>query len=989
MPPGPGPSASPQPLVQALVHRPSYSVGSGSPPKPMSSFGPLVPTQISGQIPSHMFGQISGQLPSQRSGSPNRGRPLPTPTSRTPSPIKSIQPPIISRSLTDNTPQRQLQQQQQPPPLATRSVTGINPSSSDVQQNITSSPTHQPTSSMSTTNTNSRTSSIKEIALPPATTPGQPFVPYWKRNLQGGPGEHGVQRRGTVAGGPSTTSAVVEMPQSNTSTFSNSNPPTSSFPTKPPSRSETTPGAAVTRKPTNSFDFGTRNTSASQPQPQREPQPRTNGTNDSNGPPLILGTATQHPPARSVPSQTPSTFSLHQRRGAEITRNASPEHKPRPKPNTQPQPPIQINHNRFGNNASTTPASTTASTSESGFSSRSTVPPPPKPVRSQTYDSKPFTRREEPSDSTTNQHRVPPSPNKLSSGEEGKRPGRTPSPQYGILDMPRSRFSQRVEAKTEVLRSRGSSPVRSESPTRGIPPVSPFARSESPTKNPSPTRPQGLPRPTPATPNLPSTSTSAFPPALKQSSVTPQSVTLQMATMGIGEDRDRGRSLDQHQVQRSSSPPKPQQERTQQNGVTKSDSGWPSNLPRLPRTPTTSQHPHSPVNAVSRTHGVASAFSPSNRTGSSSHPSKPTSPLDRSPVRQNANPLNHSNSRFNSRESGERSVIDVDLDDAPPPSLRSPSPASSVASSNFSSFSAAMESYRSGISGSEFSTSSRDPHQRTGSVPVRQPAEPTKTGNGPSHSQSQSRPGAGARQQTLPNQPLVRQQQQQPPPQSPRRQPASPAIPSVDASTPRTQYQPRSPTAPTIRNPKTRSPQRQKISFPADPDSDSDNEVNGPRIAVSVADNSGPGPKISVSGSNDSPSISINVGGADDDYGNGPAIDVGTGGPSISVNGGKRSVEELPTIRRGGGLSCGGCGGMIVGRVVSAMGVRWHPGCFRCCVCNELLENLSSYEKDGRSFCHLDYHEVSLPASLVRSLRLTAVPVSFMRQGATTVTRRS
>lgn len=132
--------------------------------------------------------------------------------------------------------------------------------------------------------------------------------------------------------------------------------------------------------------------------------------------------------------------------------------------------------------------------------------------------------------------------------------------------------------------------------------------------------------------------------------------------------------------------------------------------------------------------------------------------------------------------------------------------------------------------------------------------------------------------------------------------------------------------------------------------------MNGPRIAVSVADGNGPAPKIS--GSGDVPSISVNVSGTDDDYGNGPAININPGGPSVTMNGGRKSVAELPTIRRGGGLSCGGCGGMIVGRVVSAMGVRWHPGCFRCCLCNELLENLSSYEKDGRSFCHLDYHEV-------------------------------
>ncbi|TEB34157.1 hypothetical protein FA13DRAFT_1729645 [Coprinellus micaceus] len=53
--------------------------------------------------------------------------------------------------------------------------------------------------------------------------------------------------------------------------------------------------------------------------------------------------------------------------------------------------------------------------------------------------------------------------------------------------------------------------------------------------------------------------------------------------------------------------------------------------------------------------------------------------------------------------------------------------------------------------------------------------------------------------------------------------------------------------------------------------------------------------------------------------------------------------------------------GPIVGRIVSAMGVRWHPNCFKCSVCSELLEHVSSYEHDGRPYCHLDYHENFAP----------------------------
>ncbi|EIW78383.1 hypothetical protein CONPUDRAFT_83811 [Coniophora puteana RWD-64-598 SS2] len=63
----------------------------------------------------------------------------------------------------------------------------------------------------------------------------------------------------------------------------------------------------------------------------------------------------------------------------------------------------------------------------------------------------------------------------------------------------------------------------------------------------------------------------------------------------------------------------------------------------------------------------------------------------------------------------------------------------------------------------------------------------------------------------------------------------------------------------------------------------------------------------------------------------------------------------------GRGLACGGCGRAIIGRVVSAMGQRWHPECFRCSVCGEFLEHVSSYERDGKAYCHLDYHENFAP----------------------------
>ncbi|KAG1876190.1 hypothetical protein F4604DRAFT_685185 [Suillus subluteus] len=76
-------------------------------------------------------------------------------------------------------------------------------------------------------------------------------------------------------------------------------------------------------------------------------------------------------------------------------------------------------------------------------------------------------------------------------------------------------------------------------------------------------------------------------------------------------------------------------------------------------------------------------------------------------------------------------------------------------------------------------------------------------------------------------------------------------------------------------------------------------------------------------------------------------------------NGGK--LSRVLKGMRGNGLSCAGCGGPIIGRIVSAMGQRWHPGCFRCSACNELLEHVSSFEHEGKPYCHLDYHENFAP----------------------------
>ncbi|KAG6813303.1 hypothetical protein H0H93_013445, partial [Arthromyces matolae] len=171
--------------------------------------------------------------------------------------------------------------------------------------------------------------------------------------------------------------------------------------------------------------------------------------------------------------------------------------------------------------------------------------------------------------------------------------------------------------------------------------------------------------------------------------------------------------------------------------------------------------------------------------------------------------------------------------------------------------------------------------------------------------------------------------------------------------------------------------------------------VSIPQINVQGAGAGAPPPSINVQGppqiqvqgppqrnSRNVPQINVNGPGSD------PNINVNSRGPKVTVyevpgvsvsepgirqghrissgqevvhllgsgsGSGSGSSQIVP--RRGGGLRCGGCGEGIVGRIVSAMGQRWHPACFSCTVCGELLEHVSSYENEGKAYCHLDYHE--------------------------------
>lgn len=69
--------------------------------------------------------------------------------------------------------------------------------------------------------------------------------------------------------------------------------------------------------------------------------------------------------------------------------------------------------------------------------------------------------------------------------------------------------------------------------------------------------------------------------------------------------------------------------------------------------------------------------------------------------------------------------------------------------------------------------------------------------------------------------------------------------------------------------------------------------------------------------------------------------------------------DVRPVQQSGTGIFCARCDTAIIGRIVSAMDRRWHPQCFQCSTCHTLLEHVSSYEHEGKAYCHMDYHDVS------------------------------
>ncbi|XP_048381269.2 paxillin-like [Stegostoma tigrinum] len=58
---------------------------------------------------------------------------------------------------------------------------------------------------------------------------------------------------------------------------------------------------------------------------------------------------------------------------------------------------------------------------------------------------------------------------------------------------------------------------------------------------------------------------------------------------------------------------------------------------------------------------------------------------------------------------------------------------------------------------------------------------------------------------------------------------------------------------------------------------------------------------------------------------------------------------------------CGSCKKPIVGTIVTALGLTWHPEHFVCAHCNEEIGLKGFYERDGQAYCDKDYHALFSP----------------------------